>query len=89
MNPNYMEHKFPQIKPHPFNRVPHLSPHPFRPVSDRIGFPIEVLFELGKFFQVECWFFQTGTHVCHPIATSSVAVVSTVSAPATAAAVSV
>jgi len=22
MNPNYMEHKFPQIKPHPFNRVP-------------------------------------------------------------------
>lgn len=21
MNPNYMEHKFPQIKPHPFNRV--------------------------------------------------------------------
>jgi glycogen synthase kinase 3 beta len=28
MNPNYMEHKFPQIKPHPFNKVssrPHLS----------------------------------------------------------------
>lgn len=24
MNPNYMEHKFPQIKPHPFNKV-HLS----------------------------------------------------------------
>jgi len=22
MNPNYMEHKFPQIKPHPFNKVP-------------------------------------------------------------------
>ena len=22
MNPNYMEHKFPQIKAHPFNRVP-------------------------------------------------------------------
>ncbi len=21
MNPNYMEHKFPQIKPHPFSRV--------------------------------------------------------------------
>lgn len=21
MNPNYMEHKFPQIKPHPFNKV--------------------------------------------------------------------
>lgn len=26
MNPNYMEHKFPQIKPHPFSKVgdPHL-----------------------------------------------------------------
>src|SRR5271170_3376570 len=23
MNPNYMEHKFPQIKPHPFNKVTH------------------------------------------------------------------
>lgn len=23
MNPNYMEHKFPQIKPHPFNKVRH------------------------------------------------------------------
>ena len=23
MNPNYMEHKFPQIKPHPFNKVCH------------------------------------------------------------------
>jgi glycogen synthase kinase 3 beta len=34
MNPNYMEHKFPQIKPHPFNRVPHLFPPPFRAVSD-------------------------------------------------------
>ena len=22
MNPNYMEHKFPQIKPHPFHKVP-------------------------------------------------------------------
>lgn len=21
MNPNYMEHKFPQIKPHPFNKA--------------------------------------------------------------------
>lgn len=21
MNPNYMEHRFPQIKPHPFNKV--------------------------------------------------------------------
>ena len=28
MNPNYMEHKFPQIKPHPFNKViiSHLTP---------------------------------------------------------------
>lgn len=25
MNPNYMEHKFPQIKPHPFNKVRLLS----------------------------------------------------------------
>lgn len=25
MNPNYMEHKFPQIKPHPFNKVGSLS----------------------------------------------------------------
>lgn len=25
MNPNYMEHKFPQIKPHPFNKV--CQPH--------------------------------------------------------------
>lgn len=25
MNPNYMEHKFPQIKPHPFNKVWHLA----------------------------------------------------------------
>jgi glycogen synthase kinase 3 beta len=25
MNPNYMEHKFPQIKPHPFSKVQHVS----------------------------------------------------------------
>lgn len=25
MNPNYMEHKFPQIKPHPFNKVHHTT----------------------------------------------------------------
>lgn len=25
MNPNYMEHKFPQIKPHPFSKVGTLS----------------------------------------------------------------
>lgn len=27
MNPNYMEHKFPQIKPHPFNKVGWVSWH--------------------------------------------------------------
>ncbi|EFE36766.1 uncharacterized protein ARB_04291 [Trichophyton benhamiae CBS 112371] len=27
MNPNYMEHKFPQIKPHPFNKVPSRRPY--------------------------------------------------------------
>lgn len=35
MNPNYMEHKFPQIKPHPFNKVPSGVPYscfPFLPV---------------------------------------------------------
>lgn len=26
MNPNYMEHKFPQIKPHPFSKVYTLPP---------------------------------------------------------------
>lgn len=26
MNPNYMEHKFPQIKPHPFSKVCHYVP---------------------------------------------------------------
>jgi len=26
MNPNYMEHKFPQIKPHPFSKVSRLRP---------------------------------------------------------------
>lgn len=25
MNPNYMEHKFPQIKPHPFSKVSSVS----------------------------------------------------------------
>jgi glycogen synthase kinase 3 beta len=29
MNPNYMEHKFPQIKPHPFSKV-RLVVHPSR-----------------------------------------------------------
>lgn len=26
MNPNYMEHKFPQIKPHPFNKASAIGP---------------------------------------------------------------
>lgn len=29
MNPNYMEHKFPQIKPHPFNKVCFSCPFPY------------------------------------------------------------
>lgn len=41
MNPNYMEHKFPQIKPHPFNKV-RSNPY-FRS-------PIEVLTETFKGF---------------------------------------
>ena len=28
MNPNYMEHKFPQIKPHPFSKVNLFDIHP-------------------------------------------------------------
>jgi glycogen synthase kinase 3 beta len=31
MNPNYMEHKFPQIKPHPFSKVCEESRNAFRP----------------------------------------------------------
>lgn len=31
MNPNYMEHKFPQIKPHPFSKV---SPKCFQSLID-------------------------------------------------------
>jgi glycogen synthase kinase 3 beta len=38
MNPNYMEHKFPQIKPHPFNKVfkplPRISELSCHQVSD-------------------------------------------------------
>lgn len=38
MNPNYMEHKFPQIKPHPFQKVVSLLDFEFghsrRTVSD-------------------------------------------------------
>lgn len=30
MNPNYMEHKFPQIKPHPFNKVIQFISLPFQ-----------------------------------------------------------
>ena len=34
MNPNYMEHKFPQIKPHPFSKVSALIS--FLPVTGSI-----------------------------------------------------
>jgi glycogen synthase kinase 3 beta len=34
MNPNYIEHNYPQIKPHPFNRVNNLTPPPFRAFTD-------------------------------------------------------
>jgi len=55
MNPNYMEHKFPQIKPHPFNKVrtaivsqshrPKYADRPFRcsarlPQRPLISFPL-------------------------------------------------
>lgn len=33
MNPNYMEHKFPQIKPHPFSKVSFRIP-PLRPCAN-------------------------------------------------------
>ena len=33
MNPNYMEHKFPQIKPHPFNKVGALTADPSEKLS--------------------------------------------------------
>lgn len=41
MNPNYMEHKFPQIKPHPFNKVSKHVPDPCQtagssPASDHV-----------------------------------------------------
>lgn len=43
MNPNYMEHKFPQIKPHPFSKVTwRLLPFPFTSSSSltrSVGFP--------------------------------------------------
>lgn len=41
MNPNYMEHKFPQIKPHPFNKVLFHNGHACSGDSDRRpkGFP--------------------------------------------------
>src|SRR3954453_18726908 len=39
MNPNYMEHKFPQIKPHPFSKVhcykPHIVYHILKKNDDR------------------------------------------------------
>jgi hypothetical protein len=40
MNPNYMEHKFPQIKPHPFNKVRFLFAfHHEPPLTRQTGVP--------------------------------------------------
>lgn len=41
MNPNYMEHKFPQIKPHPFNKVrlPSLTMFTMGKILTNLGFP--------------------------------------------------
>lgn len=40
MNPNYMEHKFPQIKPHPFSKVCFLNIRPKLIIKYRLlGFP--------------------------------------------------
>ncbi|KAF9631347.1 hypothetical protein BFW01_g2209 [Lasiodiplodia theobromae] len=39
MNPNYMEHKFPQIKPHPFNKVGR---------GRSIGFHVGIFLTLGR-----------------------------------------
>lgn len=40
MNPNYMEHKFPQIKPHPFSKVRTSSPiQVWRLISMIAGIP--------------------------------------------------
>lgn len=33
MNPNYMEHKFPQIKPHPFSKVKFIDPRTWAPTD--------------------------------------------------------
>ena len=37
MNPNYMEHKFPQIKPHPFSKVRRRLPLPARAYARSFG----------------------------------------------------
>lgn len=40
MNPNYMEHKFPQIKPHPFSKVRILFEYEIKTnAHDSTGFP--------------------------------------------------
>lgn len=36
MNPNYMEHKFPQIKPHPFNKVSGLKATLNKPLNGQV-----------------------------------------------------
>ena len=44
MNPNYMEHKFPQIKPHPFSKV-RQHPDVWTVVNDRCRFSDLVLLQ--------------------------------------------
>ncbi len=41
MNPNYMEHKFPQIKPHPFSKV--RSSLPARPREPSLRYDVILL----------------------------------------------
>ena len=44
MNPNYMEHKFPQIKPHPFNKVN----HPPIPLTTNTGLSVSQVFRKAE-----------------------------------------
>lgn len=39
MNPNYMEHKFPQIKPHPFSKVSRTGVVAYNTFSQDTGVP--------------------------------------------------
>lgn len=70
MNPNYMEHKFPQIKPHPFNKVSLLLNILYASLTRLIGScPFcrssdVLLTRLSNLFQ-RCW--STRRHsVCQP-----------------------